>query len=510
MLASATVSTAAVTWPAGQLLPTFDTPTTTQDLITLSATAAPEEAVLFASLKGVVNATSPRISSYEGGDEGKYTWLQALGLDWSEPTDKWTLITTYRSEIAGLVVYDDTQLDTINLATTIAGPRKALVAAPALLPTLTAAPYNLPVLVDLRGRFSSKIAVYQSLLNDYWPGVTHRLLIGLNPAAHKAGVREYAVAVGTGVVWLDPRVSAEKTLLDSFLSSMGPGTMYLGWWPEEQSGVTEASNYGVSTAASDWSANLTVYSGTSRLVDVKPAPSKPALQNKIYVAFILADGDNIQYVEHYQRKLWNDPGRGQVPMGWTMSPVMLDAMPGILDFYYSTATANDALLSGPSGYGYTYPNNWSQGALDQFTARTEDYTRRAGFRIVTVWNTINGGINQNVGDSFATNAPSLLGLTAQNTNGGLKIYKSALPALSFACNYCWDEASMKNAISSASRGWNKRSPRFVLIQAQPWQGATPTSLLNVKNSLNANYVVARPDTLIQLLRDANGLPIDPL
>jgi GxGYxYP putative glycoside hydrolase C-terminal domain/GxGYxYP third domain/GxGYxYP_N second domain len=508
LMASATVATAEVTWPPDQLLPSFSTPAATQDLITLSRD---DEGVLFASLKGVVNATSPRIFSYEGGDEGKYTWLQSLGLAWSEPADKWTLITTYRGDIAGLVVYDDAQLDTLNLATTIAGPRKALVASPALLPRLTAEPYNLPILVDLRGQFSSKLAVYQSLFDNQWPGVTHRLLIGLDPAAHKAGIREYAVALGTAVVWLDPRVAAEKTLLDSFLSSMGAGTMYLGWWPEEQSGVSEASTYGVSTAASDWSANLTVYGGTSRVVNVKPIPAKPALQNKIYVGFIMADGDNIQFVEHYQRKLWDNPGRGQVPMGWTMSPLMLDAMPGILDYYYSTATGNDALLAGPSGYGYTYPNNWTNpAALDQFVATTEDYSKRAGFRIVTVWNTINGGINTNVGNSFATNAPSLLGLTSQNTNAGLKIYQGELPALALACNYCWDEQSMKNAISSASKGWNKRSPRFILIQAQPWQGVTPTSFLNVKNSLNANYVVVRPDTLFQLLREANGLPIEPL
>jgi GxGYxYP putative glycoside hydrolase C-terminal domain/GxGYxY sequence motif in domain of unknown function N-terminal len=508
MLASATVSTAGVTWPPQQLLPSFSPPAATLDLITLSRD---DEGVLFASLKGVVNATSPRIYSYEGGDEGKYTWLQSLGLAWSEPADKWTLITTYRSEIAGLVVYDDAQLDTINLATTIAAPRKALVTSPALLPTLTAEPYNLPVLVDLRGQFSSKMAVYQSLFNDHWPGVTHRVLIGLNPAAHKAGVREYAAALGAAVVWLDPRVAAEKALLDSFLASMGAGTLYMGWWPEEQSGVEAASAYGISTVASDWSANLTVFSGTSRLVDVKSIPAKPALQNKIYVGFILADGDNIQYVERLQRKLWDDPARGQVPMGWTMAPVMLDAMPGPLNYYYTTATDKDALLSGPSGYGYTYPNYWTDpAALDQFVAKTEDYTTRAGFRIVTVWNTWNGGINLNVGNSFATNAPSLLGLTAQNANGGLKIYQSTLPALSFACNYCANEQAMKNAISSASKGWNKRSPRFVLIQAQPWQGVTPTSFLNVKNSLNTNYVVVRPDTLFQLLREANGLPIEPM
>ena len=99
-------------------------------------------------------------------------------------------------------------------------------------------------------------------------------------------------------------------------------------------------------------------------------------------------------------------------------------------------------------------------------ATTEDYNKRAGFRIVTVWNTIHGGINTNVGNSFATNAVPARVDRAEH-NGGLKIYQSELPAHSFACNYCWDEQSMKNAISSASKGWNKRSPRFILIQAHP-------------------------------------------
>ena len=37
-------------------------------------------------------------------------------------------------------------------------------------------------------------------------------------------------------------------------------------------------------------------------------PPKPPLQNKIYVAFILSDGDNLQFVEHLMRKLMDDLG----------------------------------------------------------------------------------------------------------------------------------------------------------------------------------------------------------
>jgi hypothetical protein len=105
-----------------------------------------------------------------------------------------------------------------------------------------------------------------------------------------------------------------------------------------------------------------------------------------------------------------------------------------------------------------------------------------------------------------------LGLTAQNTGGGLTIYGTGaarLPGFALSCNYCTTEQAIKDAIAGAASGWSGTSPRFILIQAQPWQGVTPTSFLNVKNSLNTNYVVVRPDNWFQLLREANGLPVNP-
>lgn len=468
-----------------------------------------DEMYLFASLKGIVNFKKPRIFSYEGDAfaEGPTTWLQSLGLQWTEVSDKWRLITKYRDSLAGLIVYDPAQPDTINLATTIARKRKALIASPTLAAKLTAAPYNLPILVDFRGQFSSKLQVYQTLFDSYWPTLTHRAVVSISPTIHKAAVREYATAVGTATIWLDPRVAGESELLNKFLASMGAGTVMLGWWPEEGSGVERASQYGIATVASDWSSNLTVHSGTSRAIQIAPTPPKPPLQNKLYVAFILSDGDNLQYVEHLMRKLWNNPDRGKVPMGWTVSPSMVDAMPGALNFFHTTSTVNDNLISGPSGYGYTYPNSWTNAAaLDQFVAKTERYNKKAGLKVITVWNTITGGISPSSGNAYARNAPTLLGLTAQNTGGGLTIYNNSLPGMALSCNYCTDEQAMKNHIASAAAGWNGASPRFILIQAQPWTNVTPTTFLNVANSLGSDYVVVRPDNIFQLIREANGLP----
>lgn len=503
-----------IKWPKGQLLPSFQAPAQVQDLITLRQNSpyTSAEMYLFASLKGIVNKTKPRIFSYEGDafGEGPHTWLKSLGLDWTETADKWDLIAKYRNEISGLIVYDPAQIHTINLATVLAKSKNALIASPLLVSKLSASPYNLPVLVDLQGKYNTKLEVYQSLYDEYWPHLDHRLLIGLNPNAHKAALREYAVALGVGVIWLDPKVAGESELLNKFLSSMLPGSSFMGWWPQEGPGVERASKYGVATIASDWCSNLTVHSGTSRIINIKPIPPKPILQNKIYVAFILSDGDNLQFTEHLMRKLWNNPDRGAVPMGWTVSPAMLDAMPGALNYYWQTSTNNDNLISGPSGYGYTYPNTWSdENLLKKFVSKTEDYNNRAGLRVITVWNTIVGGINANVGKIYADQAKSLLGVTAQNTGGGLTIYNNSLPGMALSCNYCTNEQAMKNHIASASTGWDKSSPLFLIIQAQPWTNISPTSFKNVANSLNEDYIVVRPDHLFQLIREKNGIEINP-
>ncbi len=505
-----TVSFAQISWPEGQLLPSFPASASTQDLIYLNNNNSDAELYLFSSLKGLVNRRQPRIFSYEGDAlaEGAYTWLNSLGVKYNE-TDGWTVLSKYKSEVSGLIVYDPDQLHTVNLAASMAKNLNALVASPTLLSRLTAAPFNFPILRDLRGRFTSKLQIYQMMFDSLWQNMDKRLLVGLDPIFHKASLREYVSALGIAVVWLDPKVSEESALLNKFLASMPAGANYIGWWPEEEPGVTRVSNYGFTTIASDYCSNLTFHSGMPRDIDPHPMPAKPALKNKIYVAFILSDGDNLQYVEHLMRKVWNNPDRGSVPMGWTLSPSMVDAMPGALNYYHQSATDNDNLISGPSGYGYTYPNNWNPAALANFVKKTEEYNVKAGIRVITVWNTITGGINGSVGNIYANNAPTLLGVTAQNTGGALVIYNQLLPGKPLSCNYCNGEQAMIDHIASAASGWSGRTPRFIIIQAAPWNNITPTSFKNVANTLDTNYVVVRPDHIFQLIREANGLTVNP-
>ena len=307
---------AQIAWPEGQLLPTFPAPAATQDLIYLNDRLPEQDRdallYLFASMKGLVNRTQPRIFSYEGDTEaeGPYTWLNSLNLRYREYADPWQVLTKYRDEISGLIVYDSSELATVNLATRLAKDYNALIASPALLERLQAAPYGFEVLLDLRGQFTSAREVYQHVYDHHWQNTDKRLLIGLSPVHHKAALREYAVALGAAVIWLTPSSNnsgtADDVLLNKFLADMPKGANHMGWWPSEEQGITRVSQYHMTTIASDYSTNLPMHSGMPRLITPRPMPAKPELRNKIYVAFILSDGDNLQYVEHKMRRLWNN------------------------------------------------------------------------------------------------------------------------------------------------------------------------------------------------------------
>ena len=90
------------------------------------------------------------------------------------------------------------------------------------------------------------------------------------------------------------------------------------------------------------------------------------------------EGDNIQYNQHRMRQLWDDPARGSFPMGWTISPLLIDIAPNMMHYYQSTASPNDTLMTGPSGAGYTYPSNWPAEDLKLFLNATARYTEATG------------------------------------------------------------------------------------------------------------------------------------
>ncbi len=510
--AQAQSAPSSITWPPEQLLPSFALPAASLEYLDLEK-VRDDERNLFASLQGLVNREKPRIYLTSGNsDEGKLTWLRDAKLSYKQVADPYTLLSKYKSSVRGLVVYDPGQPATVNLATTLAGLSDLLVVSPTLAKKLTAAPYSLPIREDLRGAYRSSLQVYQALYDKFWSGTTHRTLVGLDPAT-SGYVRDYAVANRAAVVWLDARNEAENTLLRRFLADMPASAPYLGWFPNpegggEQVAVNQLSSFGLGAVASNYSENLTVFAGQARAIKVKAAPAKPALENKIYVTLMISEGDNLQYDQHYMRKLWSDPARGQLPIGWTVSPLLLDAAPALLNFYYASATDNDTLISGPSGAGYAYPNTMPLNKLETYTQKTNTYLGETGLKVITLWQNLSGVPSDEVGAAYARNGSNLLGISNQIASGVRWYGDLANFGLSNA--YASSEYELVTAVRIGAAGFDGTAPRFVGIQAIAWK-TSPTMLASVwKNySIDPRYVLVRPDHFFQLVGEARKSALNP-
>lgn len=170
---------AEVPWPDDQALPAF---AEAKRLEVVDLERSPGELrLLAASLQGIVNRKEPRIYLFEPAEEGKETWLKDMKLPYEVHTDPLALVLRFRSELKGLVVYDPELADTVNLATTLAGRKDALVVSPELATRLQAAPYGLPLLDDLRGRFKTRLEAYTWQYENLWQGANRRLVVGLSP-----------------------------------------------------------------------------------------------------------------------------------------------------------------------------------------------------------------------------------------------------------------------------------------------------------------------------------------
>jgi alpha-tubulin suppressor-like RCC1 family protein len=486
-------------WPTNQLMPTFSKPAPVLDCIDVSAANNPE-IDLFASLEGIVNRTQPQIACVTSVDgEGEFTWLNLHNLPYNV-TNGYNCILKYKSYVTGLVVTDPNEADTLNLATTIAGVKNELICDPSLLSVLTNAPYSLFVNDDLRGQFTSKYQVYGYLYTNYWPLCTHRLIAGLETNLD-GNLRDYLVAVKSATVWLDPGTSQDATLLGKFVSNMSPvNGVYIGWWPSEGNGLTWIANYGIPVLASDFFRNGSVFSGVSRTINVPPIPSPPPLQNKIYIALVVSDGDNAQYMEHVMNMWWQDPARGTLPLSWTVDPLVSVFDPAMLNYYWSTASTNDCLIAGPSGAGYAHLELWNSANLTTYANVSDGYLQRAGLRTITVWDQVNANIAQ----AFATNCPTLLGLLDQG--GSYNAVNLGLRTIALNPTYASTTNQIISAINSAVSGWNGTSPLFIVAQGVSWS-LTPSDFLGVVAAFSGSqYQFIRADQLLLLYQQAYGAP----
>ncbi len=340
-------------WAASALWPTFQSP---NHLNVYDIRGASQDTQLsITTMTGVINRQQAQVYLLSSADAA--FWFQEVFAqiphDVSLATGNAaldTLLNSYGSSIQGMIIYDPNCIDSINIATMLAGQRDGMVVSPAQAVVLQGPPYQLPVIADLRiYQWKSRVQVYSwaevNLLKDAAPN----LIAGLDPKISGA-LRSFLVATRTFIYWLDARdflpdipngLASERGLTQRIFSAFPAGTIHLGWFIDEPHGVSLTSKAAMPVLASDFFENLEVWTSVQNMQTTKQArdvgtglapaltlglapssatnaelapaptfeqarastearlaPAPSAVTPKAYVSFTISDGDNLQYDQH--------------------------------------------------------------------------------------------------------------------------------------------------------------------------------------------------------------------
>ena len=410
--------------------------------------ASYDEAMAVACLQGIVNRDKPRLYVLSSVNARPRYWLDILisplppfkgGLRSCE--GNW-LANRKRVEIAGLdalvklagdglkgaVIWDPEVPATINVATTIAGVKSGVVLSPKLAGQCLSK-WNLPVIEDLRGRFSGaesgskKNDAYCWAIREYLArGLcsSHLLCLFEDACTSRATgnigyvvTRDWAVRNRAFVFDLSPwgdeipkddpnqplgtdletyRMILSETLKQAAGKQMTEMTGFFTFWkysnveghvsqhepvPTEWETVYLISPYNCyqNTISSDcYNQSLHSQAPFVRLKQRRPEPMDLA-RDKTYVCILMADYDSATPLYDFLPKLWEDPNRGKIPLAWGINPNLIETYPDIITHCYKTATENDHFASDASAAGYFNPNRVDPRYLPLFVKHNKRFFR---------------------------------------------------------------------------------------------------------------------------------------
>ncbi|HJN18405.1 MAG TPA: GxGYxYP family putative glycoside hydrolase, partial [Armatimonadota bacterium] len=488
--------------------------------------------MLLTSLQGLVNRKRPRIyldiTQFPGEpspDERWLAWLQERGDVQAVRTvdDPLTLLGEHRSEYRGLVVTDPAVPGTVNVATMIAGVENLLVASPEL-----AAELDIPVIEDLRGRWTTNAEALDWAGEELWPKLNHHAFAVVHPDLPH--LRDYLIAHRIYTFWVTgdidgqppagspvaEQIAVERVLAKAPVNVGCLGAPYngVGIGFSEAPGVSMLSRYGKFLAWSNTNANLSVHSGTTPRQPLRHRPADvPELDpSKVYITMMVSDGDApVNWYQFFPGIYWDDPAKGTFPLTWSMGPSVYDLMPDIMDYYYARANGGDGFVAACSGAGYCYPDAYGRQYADQDTVYEGylDLTNRAMERLDLrgVWtHTATGQKLRDLAERVPmaeyllpdySRKPTTTAANANYAIGDVAVFHALT---SFNVNLGAD-ATMKLMIDDIRGYTPTERPGFmnVFVQCYPW---TPSKLKQVLDALGPEYVPVRADHLGELYRRA--------
>ena len=353
-----------------------------------------DQRLALACLQGLLNRTEPRMLVVRHPqDEHWADWYLRYGY---EPEEiGWAKIGGLLSwACQGAVLVDPALPATLGVAVTACAARELLPWSPAL----AAEHPEVPVKLELGGRWPDKLSVYHWAYQELWPSCTRDTLASVHISGGEwpgAPILDFAVArraFTTNLVVNDVDFPEEAAFWQGIMAQASPLALAVGWHqPEdiEATYVQACSQAGLVQVCSSGAGNLSFHRHLRarqpfRQDHLEQAELDP---DAVYLTFTQTDGDSIVAMTNLQQQQWASPLRGTIPLGWWMAPRLADDLgPALLEYYYETKGPQDYLLCGPSGAGYNYLSQFRD--REGYLALTRRYLQAVDLRALMVINRV--------------------------------------------------------------------------------------------------------------------------
>ncbi|MHB1001128.1 MAG: GxGYxYP domain-containing protein [Armatimonadota bacterium] len=401
-----------------------------------------DEVAALASMQGIINRDEPVLYINNDGYGRPEYWLDIMSKDgrWLEGRTRRTITgldAVYKlaqKKLKGAVIWDPEVPASVNVATTIAGVEDAVILSPTMAEKYLKK-WNLGVIKDLRGMFTGKetgskkndayrwaireyidkgkcnphfLCLYTDAFYDRKPGQIAYLILrdwavknraftyDLSPWGDEVPGDDPDQQMGTDLATY--KIMLEATLKQSAGKQMTEVAGFFNFQkysnmpghpskhdpvPTEWETVYLISPYNCyQNTATEFTYNQSFHSHApvKRLKQNRPTVKKK-LENKSYIAILMADYDSTFPLYNFMPNFWADKSRGDLPLNWGINPNLIEAYPDIISYFYETASPNDYFVADASAAGYMNPNRVQKKYLPLFVKHNSKFYKQTDMTI---------------------------------------------------------------------------------------------------------------------------------
>ena len=345
-----------------------------------------EEKAVAVCLQGIVNRYEKSIVLDADNYMSYVADKEQVRMDVYRATER------FLSLLDGIALYKLDSHDVgINIAATYAAVNNVLGVPDVLADRFVA--MGLAVVIDLRAIVGTNAERQKAVFDMCYDkldkhGLVHQVVNGNN---FHIRLRDLGICNGWACVYTGES-DDDRAFRKYVLSRLEPNIPVYGWNDDEIAFIRDISEFGDYALPTDWSVNHSYFGRKNAELrqrihgDIERIPA-----GKHYVALVVSDGDNIQWLERDFATTGSFGQRLATPcdykMSWTFSPSMAKICPDGANYVYDHAKA-DYFVSGVSGIGYANCLSYPREHLDEFTRQTAEAMERSDLSVVTLLDNI--------------------------------------------------------------------------------------------------------------------------